>query len=467
MPVGTASIRWKGATLAPAGPAMTSTRPPSTGSLLAYASLNTPLQMLMMQLIVYLPPFYASEIGLPLAEVGFVFFLARAWDAIIDPWIGNLSDRTRSRFGRRKPWLAIGVPALMAGTWAFAQPPAGIGVPYVLITAFLFYIALAAVQIPYMSWGAELSRDYSGRTRVGAFREGALMVGIVLATGLPLLVLGQDPSVREILRVFVLTTMLLLPVTALATLYLTPVAPFVDSGRHGLIAALSLLRRNRPLLRLLSGIFVFWLAGAMFNAMILFLVSHRLGLSTSHFLWFVFLQYLVSIACLPLSAALGNRIGRHRALVVGAMAFFAILPLFMLVPAGQFGPALLVFLAAGAVTNVIWLMPPALVADTVEYGMFRGIGDDSALYMALYMFVQKLALAVGVGLALPLAAALGFDLASPGSAASLRALDWVGLILPGFIALGGAAILWNYPITAARHATLRRWLARRTARTGA
>jgi GPH family glycoside/pentoside/hexuronide:cation symporter len=462
-----ASILRNGAALAPAGPAMTSTRPTSTGSLLAYAALNTPLQMLMMQLIVYLPPFYASEIGLPLAEVGFVFFLARAWDAVIDPWIGNLSDRTRSRFGRRKPWVAIGVPALMVGTWAFAQPPSGIGVPYLLVTAFLFYIALAAVQIPYMSWGAELSRDYAGRTRVGAFREGALMVGILLATSLPLLVLGADPSVREILRVFVLTTMVLLPVTTLAALYFTPVAPFVDSGRHGLLAALSLLRRNRPLLRLLSGIFVFWLGGAMFNAMILFLVSHRLGLSTSSFLWFVFLQYLVSIACLPLSAALGNRIGRHRALVAGAMAFFAILPLFMLVPKGEFGPALAVFLAAGAVTNVIWLMPPALVADTVEYGMFRGIGDDSALYMALYMFVQKLALAVGVGLALPLAAALGFDLAAPGSAASLRALDWVGLILPGVVALGGAAILWNYPITAARHATLRKWLARRAARTAA
>jgi Na+/melibiose symporter-like transporter len=446
---------------------MTSSTMTGTRTLLAYAGPSTPLSMLMMQLIVYLPPLYASEIGIPLAQVGVVFFLARAWDAVIDPVIGNLSDRTRSRWGRRKPWLAVGVPLLMIGTWAFAQPPAGVGVAYLLVTAFVFYIALAAVQIPYMSWGAELSRDYAGRTRIGAFREGALMVGIVLATSLPLLVLGANPSVREILRVFVLTTLVLLPVTTVVALRCTPVAPFVDSGSHGLVAALGLLRRNLPLLRLLSGIFLFWLGGAMFNAMILFMVAHRLGMPTSAFLWFVFLQYIVSIAFLPLAAALGNRIGRHRALVVGGMAFFALLPLFMLVPRGEFVPALCVFLGAGVVTNFIWLMPPALIADTVEYGMFRGAGDDAALYMALYMFVQKLALAVGVGLALPLAAGLGFDLGAPGSPASIRALDWVGLILPGVVAIGGALVLWNYPITAARHAVLRRWLARRAERLAA
>jgi Na+/melibiose symporter-like transporter len=267
--------------------------------------------------------------------------------------------------------------------------------------------------------------------------------------------------------VFVLTTLVLLPLTTLISLYFTPVAPFVESGRHGLLAALGLLRRNRPLLRLLAGIFLFWLGGSMWNAMVLFMVSNTLGLTMKAFLWFVFLQYLVSVAFLPFATWLGNRIGRHRALVIGAVAFFAILPLFMWVPRGEFVPALAVFLAAGIVTNFIWVMPPALISDTVEYGMFKGAGDDAALYMALYMFVQKLALAVGVGLALPLAAYLGFDTANPSSAESLRAIDWVGLILPGVIALGGAVVLWNYPITRERHAVLQKWLARRASRVAA
>ncbi|MGA0100205.1 MAG: MFS transporter [Steroidobacteraceae bacterium] len=437
----------------------------SSGTLLAYAGPSTPLAMLMMQLIVYLPPFYASEIGLPLAQVGLVFFLARAWDAVIDPLVGNLSDRTRGRWGRRKPWLLIGVPALMLSTWLFAQPPAGVGLTYLFLTAFFFYVALTVVQIPYMSWGAELARDYEGRTRVGVFREGALMVGVVLATSLPLIFLaGTNPGLRDILKVFVGTLLVLLPITALVALRVVPVAPFEDTGRVGLWDSLWRLRRNGPLLRMLTGVFLFWLGGSVYNALVLFIVAHRLGQPLESFLWFVFLQFLVSIACLPFASWLGNRIGRHRALVLGGMAFFALLPCLMLVPMGAFIPALVVFLLAGAVTNFIWVMPPALIADTVDYGRLKGAGDDSALYMALYMFVHKLALAVGVGLALPLAAGLGFDQADPGSQASLRALDLVGLVLPGLIALGGAVVMWNYPITARRHALLRRWLARSAGR---
>ena len=72
-------------------------------SLVAYSLPSAPTSMLMMMLVVYLAPFYAAEMGLELAAVGGIFFLARLWDAVIDPVVGNLSDQTNSRFGRRKP----------------------------------------------------------------------------------------------------------------------------------------------------------------------------------------------------------------------------------------------------------------------------------------------------------------------------------------------------------------------------
>lgn len=288
------------------------------------------------------------------------------------------------------------------------------------------------------------------------------MVGIVLATALPLLVLHEsEPTVRDILRVFVLTVIILLPIAVAIATIITPAAPFNETGKRGLLQALGLLRRNRPLLRLLSGIFVLWLGGSMFNALVLFVVDRRLELSTTDFLWFVFVQYSLSVVMLPAAVWLGNRIGRHRALIVGGIGFLGLLPLFMLVPAGEFAAAMAVFVILGLLSNLIWVMPPALVSDTIEYGMMKGAGDDSAIYMALYLFVQKFALAAGVGIALPLAAWLGFDPTARSSPDGIAALDTVALILPGIIGLFGATILFNYPITAARHAVIRKWLQRK------
>ena len=435
----------------------------NTAQMLAYAGPAIPLRVLLLQLVVYIPPLYATEVGLELAAVGLVFFLARSWDALIDPLVGNLSDRTRSRWGRRKPWLAIAAPLLMVFTWLFCLPPDSAGIAYLGFSAFAFYVAMTAFDIPFLSWGSELSRDYSERTRIVGFREGAGMLGTVLATGLPLLVFaGTEPSLREIMTVFVVIVLVLVPVTTLLCLRFTPDGQFEDRGRRHLRGALSEVWTNRPYVRLLAGVFCFWLAGSVFNAMVLFLVTSLLELPNSSFLWFVFAQYIAGVVCLPLAVMAGNRFGKHRALVVSTVAFFALGLLFLVIAPGQFSHALVLFVLMGAVTSFIWVMPPALVGDAVEFGMFKGGGDDAAIYMSLYYFVQKMAMAVGVGIALPLAGLLGFDPAQ--GQADLGGLSFVGLWLPLLLVLPGIGLLFNYPITAQRHAIVRRWLYRRESR---
>src|SRR5690606_17380236 len=143
------------------------------------------------------------EIGLPLAAVGGVFFLARLWDAVTDPVVGNLSDRTKSKFGRRKPWIALGAPALLLMFYFFCFPPEGADLTYLLVVTFFFYLASTIVQVPYLSWGAELSRDYKERTRITGYRETATMIGVMLATAIPLFFLqGKDASVADIVGIF-------------------------------------------------------------------------------------------------------------------------------------------------------------------------------------------------------------------------------------------------------------------------
>ncbi len=431
-------------------------------ALIAYSGPGLPIAILEMPLIIYIVPFYAQEIGLELATIGGIFLIARLWDAISDPVIGNLTDRTKSRWGRRKPWLLGSAPLLMLAVVAFLSPPEQIGKTYLGITAFLFYIAWTMVQIPYLSWGAEISRDYSERTRINGYRETARMVGVLIATLLPIIVLSSpDPSLREILGVFTVALLILIPVTILFAIWKTPKGYYIENQDNSLLKALKVLPRNKPFFRFLAGIFCLWLGGAIFNSVIVFLFQHLLELPRSDFLKLVLQQYILGIMFVPFWTKVGNKFGRHRALVFGGFGFLALLPLYLLATPGVYWHAMLIFCIVGPITSVIWVMPPAITSDAIEYGIMKGGADHAALYMAMYNFVMKMALAFGVGLAMPLLGALGFNPMGANTAEAMQGFIFVALFLPMIVGLPGALILFNYPLTKRKHATIRRYLAKK------
>ena len=431
-------------------------------TLIAYAAPGLPIAVLEMPLIIYIVPFYAAELGVELAAIGGIFLIARLWDAVTDPLIGNLTDRTRSRWGRRKPWLIVATPLLMCAVVAFLSPPENISKIYLGVTAFLFYVAWTAVQIPYLSWGAELSRDYSERTRINGFREVARMLGVLLATVLPIVALGtENPSLRETLSVFTTALLILIPLSIIIATTLAPRGVYVEAKDNSLFRALKILPRNKPFLRLLFGVFCFWLGGAIFNSVIVFLFQHLLKLPMADFFKLVLLQYILGIAFVPLWVKFANRHGRHRALVFGGYGFLLALPLYLLVTPGVFWHAVLIFCVSGPLTSVIWVMPPALTADAIEYGMVKGGEDHAALYMAMYNFVMKMALAFGVGIAMPLLGALGFNPMGENSEAAMQGFVLVALVLPLIIGIPGAIALFNYPLTSKKHAICRRYLAKK------
>ena len=430
--------------------------------LVAYALPSAPVSMLMMMLVVYLAPFYSAQLGLDLAAVGAIFFLARMWDAVIDPVVGNLSDLTRSRYGRRKPWIAAGTPVLLVCVYLFFQPPADAGTTYLAVVAIAFYAAITIVQIPYLSWGAELSRDYVQRIRINGYREAGTMIGIILVAMIPVLIFrGMDPTMSDLVRVFTYIVLILLPLTIVPALLVAPTTEPIDTEKLTLFRALYALRGNKPFMRLMIASLLIWVGGHIYNSTSLFLMKDALQFSPGDFLWFLAIQYVVGVALLPAIIRIGARIGKHRALIFVGMAFFLILPLYLLVEPGNMTQVIVVYALKGTVTAAIWVLPPALVADSIEHGLLEGIGDDVALYMSLYFFIQKLAAAIGVGVALPVASWLGFDPQTVGPATSFAGLKFVSVILPGLIAAPAIFLLFNYPIDERRHAAIREELRRK------
>ena len=160
---------------------------------------------------------YASvELGISTAVIGTVFFVAKCWDAVSDPMVGYLSDRTQSRFGRRRPWLIVGAPLIAAFTLMTWAPPSeleGVAqIAWITVGVLGFYTAYTIFEVPHMSLGAELSLDSNGRNRVFGLRQALRITSMMLAAASTGVILadGRD-AVEAMIMIFAALTLVMIP----------------------------------------------------------------------------------------------------------------------------------------------------------------------------------------------------------------------------------------------------------------
>ena len=150
-------------------------------TLFYYSLTDMPVMMSIFPAIVFIPRYYASEVGVSLAMIGTILLVVRWLDVLTDPLMGFISDRTRSRFGRRRPWVLLAAPVLMLSIYRLYMPPEGADGWYMFIWSVVMSVGTTMMLIPYYAWGAELSPDYNERSRItglaGRFRSVRKPVG--------------------------------------------------------------------------------------------------------------------------------------------------------------------------------------------------------------------------------------------------------------------------------------------------
>jgi GPH family glycoside/pentoside/hexuronide:cation symporter len=167
------------------------------GRLLIYAAPALPLAMLGIPLLVFLPNFWSGPMGMSLGTFGAVVGFVRVFDVVVDPTIGRLSDLSRSRFGRRKPFIAAAIPIALIGAIGLFFPPAHAGWLWLLVFYALVTWGWTILSLPYYAWGSELSDNYRERQRITSFRDGGgTLIGIILSLTLPV-ILGITNVVGE------------------------------------------------------------------------------------------------------------------------------------------------------------------------------------------------------------------------------------------------------------------------------
>lgn len=438
---------------------------PSAWRLGAYASAALPLAAAGLPLSVYLPPYYATELGLGLPLVGAIFMLSRIWDAVNDPLIGVLSDRTRTRFGRRKPWIAAGAPIFaIAAVAIFAPGLMGVkpGALWLAGWLFVFYLAWTMISIPLSAWGGELSSQYHQRSRVQTYVHVASALGLltvlVLPAALDQIAARAGEAAASGLKTalmggFVVVT--LVPTVVAALLFAPePESPPRPRERLPIRQAMAQLAREPLLLRVLASDFAVTLGQSIRGSLIVFFVSaymHRPDLAAGLFL----IQFVFGVFAGPIWLKIGYRLGKHRTVLAGELVQVAInLGLLAVVPGGM--PLLFALtIAQGLAQGSGNLMLRAIVADIADKQRLETGETRTGLFFSVFSLAGKAGPAVAVGVALPLIAALGFHPGKPNTPEALEALKWVFALGPALAHVVSAAVIVGFPLDEARHREIR------------
>lgn len=432
----------------------------------AYVLPTAPLAALGLPLVVYVAPFYVSGLGLDQSQVGLVLLAARLLDLLLDPLIGWASDTTRSRWGRRRPWMTASVPFFVTGVYLLFLPPEGATIGWFSAWVILAYLAYSVAAISHIAWGAELSVHYHERSRVQGWREFAAIAGFLLVLALPVLLEAVDHSATIVEKValmgwFVCITM---PICVAITLWAVP-EPEAPHGKHKLEvgAAIRLIAGNAALRKLLLADLLQGLAPGITGSLFIFLISYYFEMPKASST-ILFIYFVAGLFFVPMWIKLSYRLTKHRTLCAALLYTSALIPLILLLPKGNFWVLTGAFVLFGVGYGAGGFLLRSMMADVIDIDTLATGRERAGLFYSLLVMTNKLGYAAA-GLAYPVLAAVGFD-GRPGVVNSPEAINGLGLVfvgLPLLFMLLTVWAMWNFPIDKFKQQELREAIARRRA----
>lgn len=431
----------------------------------AYVLPSFPIAAFGMPLVVHLPSFYASkEIGIPLAAVGAIFALVRVLDIFIDPVAGYVSDRWRTRFGRRKPAIAFGTPIFALGIWLAFVPGGAASVAYVSACLIVMYFGYSFVLVPHLSWGSEISSEYHERSRIYGWYQALTVAGMMCVLVVPAVLESKGyPLSTQVMAMAVFAIATLIPSVAVCLL-VVPEPEVRLSTQAGFLPTIRFLLRNKALRRVILVDLIESTNQGARGAMFLYFVS--LGLALPKFGGTVLLVYFLSgVVCAPVWIALSRRVGKSRALMLAYVyGIVAGLSLF-LIPLGNKPIALAAIVFTGASYAAPAFLIRAMMADVADADTHETGAERAGMMYAFLSMTSKLGIGWSVAIAFGLLAALGFDPKIHDTPGAIENLRLVYILLPvGLAALSFVAMI-GYPLNEERQRELRLEIERRRAAT--
>jgi GPH family glycoside/pentoside/hexuronide:cation symporter len=454
-------------------PAKASTAAPPAGALprsvkLAFGAPAFAGAAMAIPIGVLMPRFYSDVVLAPLGYIAISIALARAFDALTDPFMGWLSDRTRTRWGRRKPFIAVGAPMTALAFCALFAPPEfltpGTASLWFAASFGLYFLFHTILDIPYAALGAELSPDYRERSNLFGYRTLFIAAGTVVASVFPTLldrVLGLTDE-RAVYAAMAGVYAVLLVALNGRLLVRVPERPQLARVRpHALVPGVRRSLRNRPFRILLLAAVVGAIPAAIPALLMPYFVRYVLQPEDPNsWVGIYLLVYLgLGLLCVPFWMGVASRLGKLRTVIItssigitGSVFYFFAGPGEMLF-AGCF------FFMTGTVSMSGNFLFPAMAADVIDYDELRTGKRREAQYMAFWAMIPKFVAIPGSSVPLAVLAAVGY---LPNQVQTEEVLFWIRFMysmFPAVFYVTALMIVSRYPISERIHQEIRRGIA--------
>lgn len=404
--------------------------------------------------------YYCTEaLKIPPGIAGTVLLIPRLLDAFADPLMGALSDRTKSKFGRRRLFLLLGAPflaiAFAAVFFVPADAPMGLKLSILLVTFLLSNAAVTIYEVPYSAMAAEMTQNYKERTQLAGYKMfAARFAGVLTVIAAPK-IFGSTNNIIDGFQVLGVCVGIFICITGLWTFFATKDAPSVETKVHkfSLKDEIDAVIKNISFRKLWIAFFLQNLAiGASATASIYFL-THIMQIKRADTGIYLFSGAIAALIATPIWVALASKLGKQKGYFLGiTISCLLAVPAIFLMPE-QAIILIPILIIAGIGDAATQLFPNAMIPDTVEADELRsGCRREGAIFGA-WGFARKLGMTGGAFIVSIALSYVGFasgvapNLQTP---EALMGVRYIYALLPIILWIGTALAFSQYDLTEAK-----------------